>query len=954
MASIEGFLRLMWPTTGVYCLAVKSGEFTRNETFTTIEAAAKRAAALASTKDVYFATHSLKQEKVWNPTKEKWQVRTQANAQCSKLLYFDLDVGPDDASKYPDQRSAILGFLRFVSDTGLPVPTFVSSGYGVHTYWILDRALDSESEWKPLAAKLRHAAEKAGVKFDSTVNVDSARVLRIHGTLNHKGGKTAPVAVIGRPSIAPAAQMLQLVDDISESFEYVAAAPDELGSNTTIAFDGPPVTMMSLIQACPQIERIARAKGKDSHEPEWYTTLGIVYYTDKGREGVHKISSGHSGYDQELTDAKLDQWLANATGPSTCANFRVKVNSEHRRICDACPHLVKKSTPLHVARLLAHSDPPKVVIDTGDETVEEVEVKPPPPPFKFGPTGAVEMIMEDKEGKEYVKTIYPYRFYPVIRSSSGDTEYHLWRLHLPHEKVREFRILAKTFGNDLELRKYLMDHGIYPPNDDFPLLRRFMSAYIQSLIKQQAATQQYDHLGWINNRTEIIVPGAIYAPGGIVKHGTLSDEAAYTKSFIYPQGSKDAQLECLSFWDDPFYDDHKFYICAGLAAPLIWMTHYDGVLVNAYGNTGRGKSFALEMVCSVFGNPKKYLLNGKKEGATFLGKSVRRNMLGNLPVAFDEMTNLSTQEIEDVVLGATHSGKRQTAINQIAENISQENIERSTVILCTSNTSFYEKLGGAAALGGAGLARVWEMEFPMVNIGPHTVAEADDIRSKMYSNFGHLGARYLRILVEHRDKIQGRVKTIWDELKTLGRIRPQERYWFIVGCTAICVCSLWRKLGWISWDPTVLQDRFLNLYLPRNRGIVVTELSQRSPIATLASFLDAHSGNVLATEVAGDYNLIVKPIYGGGLFGHIDLTNKLMLVSREAFGNYCRKEGRPVHSILENLSAKGVITQLHTRRTLGWNTEHQKTRTFCFEVDLAHPDIADVMSTTFGLGNNIK
>jgi len=78
----------------------------------------------------------------------------------------------------------------------------VSSGHGLHMYWLLKEAwvFDSQEEnlrasnlMIRLQAYIKSLAQERGWKFDSTA--DLSRVLRVPGTLNHKLGQKQPVFI---------------------------------------------------------------------------------------------------------------------------------------------------------------------------------------------------------------------------------------------------------------------------------------------------------------------------------------------------------------------------------------------------------------------------------------------------------------------------------------------------------------------------------------------------------------------------------------------------------------------------------------------------------------------------------------------------------------------------------------------------------------------------------------
>ena len=74
--------------------------------------------------------------------------RTAKNAKWFKAFWLDLDCG--EGKPYETQSVALDALKQFVTDTGLPRPTIVNSGRGVHVYWILATPI-FYNDWKPTA-----------------------------------------------------------------------------------------------------------------------------------------------------------------------------------------------------------------------------------------------------------------------------------------------------------------------------------------------------------------------------------------------------------------------------------------------------------------------------------------------------------------------------------------------------------------------------------------------------------------------------------------------------------------------------------------------------------------------------------------------------------------------------------------------------------------------------------
>lgn len=121
--------------------------------------------------------------------------RTQSNASALRALWLDVDVGKTAVESYETQDGALAALRGFVAAAGLPDPLVVSSGYGGHVYWPL-AAEAHPSAWKPVAQSLKNACAALGFNADPSRTADSASVLRLPGTMNHKGGAARPVAVL--------------------------------------------------------------------------------------------------------------------------------------------------------------------------------------------------------------------------------------------------------------------------------------------------------------------------------------------------------------------------------------------------------------------------------------------------------------------------------------------------------------------------------------------------------------------------------------------------------------------------------------------------------------------------------------------------------------------------------------------------------------------------------------
>ena len=117
--------------------------------------------------------------------------------------WADLDTAAThrgDGKTYPPDRASAESVL---ATAGPRCSALIGSGYGLHAYWIYREAwlLDTDAEraaaarlTKGWVGTLQAIARLSGWTMDSVG--DLARVMRIPGTLNHKGQRPAPVELI--------------------------------------------------------------------------------------------------------------------------------------------------------------------------------------------------------------------------------------------------------------------------------------------------------------------------------------------------------------------------------------------------------------------------------------------------------------------------------------------------------------------------------------------------------------------------------------------------------------------------------------------------------------------------------------------------------------------------------------------------------------------------------------
>lgn len=284
--------------------------------------------------DVYFATGTFVNQ----------DSRTQANCDQKKAFYFDLDAGEAKLAKhgpekvYANRDEAIADIVAFARKQSFLPTMIVASGEGLHIYWELDAPIPA-AQWTAIAKKLQKFGASSGLKIDSAVTADSARILRPIGTLHHNGKTVEVLKFTGKVYTAQ-----EIADKVGvEPLDMVEPKYD-LGINDDIPeVVGPPKAIKKVLINCAAAQHAALNQDK-IEEPYWRLMIGIAKHTVEGADAAHALSRKHPKYNKQQTQDYFERW---ATGPSTCEKF-AEFNA---KACGACPHKGKIKSPIQLGAL---------------------------------------------------------------------------------------------------------------------------------------------------------------------------------------------------------------------------------------------------------------------------------------------------------------------------------------------------------------------------------------------------------------------------------------------------------------------------------------------------------------------------------------------------------------------------------------------------------------------------
>lgn len=982
------FLRLIWPSTGFYCIAhpIKiAGQAVvpyKHHVFATISEAVTHVHEQANIQDVFFAVLSLEQEKVWNPEKTDYKTgekgaystRLGTNMAWAKCLFWDLDVGTED-NKYDTQRDALASLLTFLQDTKLPMPTLISSGGGVHVYWHFDADVPVDA-WTHIAYHLRQLGEAKGVKLDPTRTLDVTSVLRVPDTFNWKDkANPRPVKVLQEGAVSPVAVIDQIITDalIREGVtpgappaKHVAPVVDpDLGTQTFNDFGAPP-TLDDVLTACANMREVIRSQGDKTHpnygpldNTAWYRgMIAVVKHVEDGDEWCRKITALHPRTNADI-EAKLLQ--AAQFPPARCATLQQFMPWKDAP-CKSCRFVNDPSVPNPLAaarkgvqaaqpQLQAATPPPppppppgapSALLLAPSPVVQSILLPNPPKPWERLKTGGIAVVRTDKDGNESSSVILSHDLYPVKRLTNEETgtEQQVWRATLPRTGAREFTIDADVLYDGRKFAAALSHNGIYPHKADLSALQDYMVAYISQLQRDLDADAQTTHLGWADEFRQFVLPEITLFSDGSVKPSSLTTGAKNASQFISKRGDLLTQVSLMAFYDHDAYLPSQFAILASLGSIIFHATGQHGVVVNMSGESGASKSTTLAAAAANWGDAALWPLNGTQGGATPKARAQRIATNANLPTCVDEITHIPAKDAQDLVMNVTQPGHRLRLQTDGTERKVSDNY-KSAIMISTANSSLHNLLSIDNAAGTAGSMRVFEMKMLAQQV--HTKAEADEFLRQLKLNHGHIGEVFARFVIMNLSAVEKRVQQIIREIDVEAGTVSAERFWSAVIAVVVVAAEICQALRLLPYEAEKLRRWAVDFQIPYMRGVVKEEY--RDPLAVLSDYIAEKHGNIVVINkstaigantsgqhVVADTSFAVnRP--NGALLGHYDMQAGVLYLLKQGFKDHCNRVGASSTRIIEELhQLRGGDAKTPGRRVI---TEKSIRRTLGAGTDLA-------------------
>jgi len=774
---VTDFLKSVLPTQGVYCtVGIRAGAVRQSFHGSVDDVEASGSALDSQGVDAYFAL----------ATFIDGSARKVDNASHLRSFFLDLDCGT--GKPYVDQPAAAQAVASFLQATGLPSPTLVNSGGGLHVYWPLTDDVPV-NVWQPYAKSLKRLCAQHNLHADPAVTADAARILRIPGTQNFKNGTSRPVQIIasGVPiSLADFTALLPAPPvDLSAAKQFgMDEASKDLAGGEYPTCNFRKIAKLSVKDnGCAQI-KYALQHAHTLEEPLWRGILSIAVRCEDGAKAIHTVSSGHPEYTPEATEAKA----AETKGPYTCDWYRDN-NPTH---CAGCQQ--KVSTPLMLGKVVAAAavqDDQYLIEKPDDDEAPAVTLAIPAYPFPYfrGANGGVYRRETDADGNNHDIEIYhsdlylTERFYDFSLEGEGDGEMVGINLHMRKDGVRRFYAPVTTLFTKDKMRDLLIKHGVVAYGKHLDALMAYFASTIRKLQTQFSANRTRSQMGWTPDTLGFVVGELEYTVNG----PKLAPPASGTRQLaaaFKPTGSLEEWKQVANFYNNPGLEAHAFSLFVAFGSPLLKFIGgkaVKGAQVHLKHNgSGSGKSTAQMVANSIFGHPDDLLM--KKED-TYASKMHMLGMMNSLVFTVDEITNDKPEILSDYAYGFT-SGRGKHRMESQTNKLRSNSTTWCNFTITSGNASVVDALQQLKSTADGELRRV--LEIAVQTYTGHSKADIDAVFVKLNDNYGVAGPIYIQYILENLPAVQDALYRMQAKIdKELGFDQTDRYYSCLLTCAFV-------------------------------------------------------------------------------------------------------------------------------------------------------------------------
>jgi hypothetical protein len=255
--------------------------------------------------------------------------------------------------------------------------------------------------------------------------------------------------------------------------------------------------------------------------------------------------------------------------------------------------------------------------------------------------------------------------------------------------------------------------------------------------------------------------------------------------------------------------------------------------------------------------------------------------------------------------------------NKMKSQVNEQRVNLTSwqgITLCSSNASFYEKLGIAKDSPDGESMRLLEY-----HIKPSSIISTSEGKEmfdhQLLENYGHAGDIYATWLVNNRDEAIRTLRQIQARIDHDVQFTSRERFWSATAAANITGGLISKALGLHNYDMKAIYKWMIEMLkvMRENVAIPAPDMSN-----VLGEFVNAHINNVVVVNgnIDSRTSMEAAPILEpkGELHIRYEPDTKKMYVSVQSFRKYCAERQVNYRNFVEQLTGKGILTVIANKR----------------------------------------
>lgn len=458
----------------------------------------------------------------------------------------------------------------------------------------------------------------------------------------------------------------------------------------------------------------------------------------------------------------------------------------------------------------------------------------------------------------------------VLRNIETDTEKVQLAFHRAKSQWSKCVFPRSTISNKNKIIE-LADRGILVTSDTAAALVTYLGACLANNAEIIPIIQSVERLGWVDG---VFVPydealtldndgqGAELARA-VHSKGTLEEWAAYV-----------APLRKQSFY-------LQIVLAAAFASVLIAKVGALPFVLHLWGGTGTGKTVALKVAASIWGNPEKYMLTLNGTTNALMGTAA---LLHNLPLLADELQTIKIdtnfQNYDKLIMQITE-GKDRARLTQ--QSTLKEQKTWNNCFIFTGEEPITQSNSG-----GGTKNRVIELQCK-----EQIISNGNAVVNFIDSHYGSAGRAFIEhIASKPAETLQQEFQDLQNALLNLSGSSAKQ-------CAALALIALADAYA----DECIFKDKLQVLDLKQLAGIAKSLAEIDSAERAYRYIMDVIAENANYFARRGEHGYY-KAAYGA-CWGKI--TDDYIAINRTRITEELAKQGYSLNSVVDTWKSKGYI-----------------------------------------------